>query len=270
VLEKVTVFSLQGLVLLAVLASVTYLPEAIILHIFLALVGLMLVLYSLHRKTQKRTQLAKVVAAEMGFEHLADPMSAVPDVIWQMNNFKMGSHRRFPDLLRGQVGDVTIFVGSYRFNRRGRSGSRYASYPGNGRVMRSDSSRFGPQNVVILQSPHLNLPAFSLAPEHGKMMIKMAEMLGLKDIDFESYPQFSKRFLLRASDEAAVRHRFHHGVLTFFEQHQGIAAEGVGAIWVYYPCPKSERAKMHPDQWKGLVGEALGLHGQLARQGLYR
>ena len=69
------------------------------------------------------------------------------------------------------------------------------------------------------------------------MLIKLCEMLGLKDIDFDSHPQFSKDYLLKGADEAAVRRCFHPAVLTFFEQHTGkrqwVATEGLGSILVY-------------------------------------
>jgi hypothetical protein len=80
--------------------------------------------------------------------------------------------------------------------------------------------------VALYRLAGKRLPVFELRPEH--IFDKLGAAFGFKDINFESNPEFSKRYLLRGEDEAAVRELFHSGRLTFFEQQKGWSVEGAG------------------------------------------
>jgi hypothetical protein len=57
--------------------------------------------------------------------------------------------------------------------------------------------------VISFQSSLLSLPEFELRSEN--MFHKIGKAFGCQDINFESHPEFSKRYLLRGADEEAVR-----------------------------------------------------------------
>ncbi len=46
---------------------------------------------------------------------------------------------------------------------------------------------------------------------------KIRNIIGYKDIDFDTHPNFSKNYLLNGEDENAIRNVFNEGVLYFFE-----------------------------------------------------
>jgi hypothetical protein len=80
------------------------------------------------------------------------------------------------------------------------------------------------QTVVDLVSPKLNLPVFRIEPEN--VLHKVQEAMGAQDIDFESHPKFSDKYLLRGESEEAIRRVFQPAVLDWFERHLGLTVEG--------------------------------------------
>ncbi len=88
------------------------------------------------------------------------------------------------------------------------------------------------QTVISFQSPQLTLPEFSLRPEH--MFHRIGEKMGMQDIDFESHPRFSKRYLLQGPDEEAIRRLFTAEVLEFFEAREGASVEASGDHFTFF------------------------------------
>lgn len=93
------------------------------------------------------------------------------------------------------------------------------------------------QTVACLRLPGMQLPEFELRPEN--IFHKIGAAFGYKDIDFEGNEGFSKSYLLRGPDEAAVRALFHPGLLAFFEQRTGWSVEGAGEWLAVYKQAKS-------------------------------
>jgi hypothetical protein len=83
------------------------------------------------------------------------------------------------------------------------------------------------QTVTRMQSPLLNLPSFVLFPE--TFFSKVGKLFGGADINFPEAPQFSKKYILRGSDEMAIRSVFTPAVLQFFErQERPLTVDSVG------------------------------------------
>lgn len=74
------------------------------------------------------------------------------------------------------------------------------------------------QTVTRMQSPVLNLPAFALFPE--TFSAKIGKLFGGTDINFPEAPLFSKKYILRGPDEAAIRSIFNPALLQFLAQQQ--------------------------------------------------
>lgn len=88
------------------------------------------------------------------------------------------------------------------------------------------------QTVACLRLAGKRFPGFELRPEN--IFHKIGAAFGYKDINFQGNEGFSKSYLLRGQDEAAVRAIFHPGVLMFFEQHPGWSVEGAGEWLAVY------------------------------------
>jgi tetratricopeptide (TPR) repeat protein len=112
-------------------------------------------------------------------------------------------------------------------------------------------SRTYSQTVTRVQSPRLQLPAFELRPEG--ILLKIAQSLGMRDIDFEGSPTFSKMYLLRGQDEAAIRLTFSPALLQYCEQNRGLWISGVGdMLWIHR---ENKRAK--PADLAAFAADAL-------------
>jgi hypothetical protein len=69
--------------------------------------------------------------------------------------------------------------------------------------------------AVFSQHARSDLPSFEMRPEG--FFHKIGTYFGYQDIDFETHEKFSRDYLLRGPDEAAIRAAFTPHVLDFFE-----------------------------------------------------
>lgn len=66
------------------------------------------------------------------------------------------------------------------------------------------------------------LPLFTLEKErtYEKLFDRVIAFTGYRDIEFEMYANFSKKFVVMGNDEAALRSLFTEDIIRFFEEHQ--------------------------------------------------
>lgn len=105
--------------------------------------------------------------------------------------------------------------------------------------------------LLTIQSNSLRLPPFTLMPS-GWLIDSLSSMVGYRDINFDSHPQFSKQYLMRAFDEddqsnefsryeeasssafkeganeQVVRELFGHELLDVLETNSGVSLDGRG------------------------------------------
>ena len=89
------------------------------------------------------------------------------------------------------------------------------------------------QTVVVYPGASRTLPDFQMAPENF-LFDKLNQVLGYQDIDFESGPEFSARYILRRPDESAVRSAFSADAQSFLAAHEGWTVEAqAGTVAIY-------------------------------------
>ncbi|HSH39026.1 MAG TPA: hypothetical protein VK993_09590 [Chthoniobacterales bacterium] len=106
------------------------------------------------------------------------------------------------------------------------------------------------QTVTRVQSPQLNLPSFDLRPE--SVLFKIAASLGMKDIDIEGWPNFSRMYLLRGEDDAAIRRIFTPELLRYCEANRGLWISGAGDLLWFH----RENRRVRPDELDRFVNAA--------------
>jgi len=101
----------------------------------------------------------------------------------------IGQSRLFTDgsswpktVLVGDVNGVRFTLADYNFHRG------------------TTKSKTKETTLLTIQSNSLRLPPFALMPS-GWLIDSLSSMVGYRDINFDSHPQFSKQYLLRAFDE---------------------------------------------------------------------
>lgn len=94
--------------------------------------------------------------------------------------------------------------------------------------------------VLKLNRP---IPVFSMEKERifEKIFDRVLAFSGYKDIDFEMYTDFSDKFLLMGSDEAAIRDFFDEELIRFFENRQIYHIESNGEALLIFNKVKLAR-----------------------------
>jgi hypothetical protein len=146
------------------------------------------------RQAKQRTKDLAALAQQMSFSFLKDgwrgPVLS-PNYKTSLLQRRRGSHS---NVMIGQVGGFHVSVFDYTYGS------------GKNRVTLT----------LTCFSQGAELPPFELRPEN--IFDKIGDAITHNDIDFDSHPEFSRRFHLRSPEEVRTRMLFNPGLLTYLEQ----------------------------------------------------
>jgi hypothetical protein len=146
-------------------------------------------------RAKKRTQALQEVAQQIGFNFADRDQSGTPQVGTAL--FSKGSSRRFRNIMNGSFAGFQTSLFDYSYTTsNGKNSSTWT------------------QTVAVFKQ-ETQMPLFELRPEG--FLDRVGEVFVHRDIDFDSHPEFSRRYLLRGADEQAVRELFTPALRTFFE-----------------------------------------------------
>lgn len=213
--------------------------------ILLALVGTLgvgAVIFLSRRMQKHRAEAMARIAGELRlvFTPEGDETAISEHAVFHL--FSQGHSKKIRNLLRGTVRDSNIALFDYQYT-----------------VGAGKNRHTWSQTVISLQLQGRNLPAFSMRPEH--VWHKLGSMMGYQDIDFESNPAFSKKYLLRGRDDAAIRGIFTSRVLTFFESEPGLCVEADGRRLIVY----RHSVKAKPELLRASVEKGVEIAGLFQR-----
>lgn len=115
------------------------------------------------------------------------------------------------------------------------------------------------QTIVVVPSRNM-LTNFRLSPEGWGN--KFLQLFGYHDVDFTENPEFSKMYLLRGEDEAAIRQLFSMEVMMQLQNSPGWTLEGGGQWLALYKTGKlqyMENVEDYIAQAK-VIASAFGLN----------
>ena len=193
---------------------------------------------------KKRTAALADVALRLGFSFEGKVSNEEAATLGSFHLFKVGRSRKGKNLMRGKSNGAEAIVLDYQYTiGSGKSSHTYS------------------QTVVIYAASAgaAALPDFTLGPEHW--WDKVGEVFGHRDINFESSEEFSKHYLLKGPDEAAIRTLFGAEPLGYFAQHQGWSVEAAGGSLVIYHTGR--RAK--PEEMQPFLAETAAVRRTLVR-----
>jgi len=177
---------------------------------FIALIAVLSLYYEKRRRDGLRA-----VANSMGFSFSEKDPGDVKRQLDRFHLFSQGRSRKIENVMRGSANETEVTIMDYCYTT------------GSGK-----SSQLHNQTVMCFRSDLMDLPDFALRPEN--IFHKIGGVFGLRDIDFDTHPGFSKHYLLRGSDEEAIRALFGDRLLTVCEERRGLAAEGAGDRLIFY------------------------------------
>jgi hypothetical protein len=205
---------------------------------FIAVIPLaILVAVIFYRNEQKRTESIESAAKTLGFTFDKNTVHTCAIDSLPFKVFTTGHSKRIKNVMEQNGNDLSIAHFDYSYSIG--SGKNKTSYD---------------QTVTVFQSPKLNLPSFFMGPE--SFFHRIGDVFGFKDIDFDEEPEFSKCYLLKGSDEVAIRSFFDFSLLRFFKGKPGLSIEtGNNSLVVYN---KSKRIK--PDQVTAVLKERIEIY----------
>jgi hypothetical protein len=188
----------------------------------LSLIGVIIVLAIRHDK--KRTEDLAAAAGRMNFTFSKEASPHLLRTVEHFQLFARGHSKKIRNVFTGKAGDLDVSVFDYRYTT------------GSGK--NSNTAR---QTVMLFESNQLEFPQFALRPEH--LFHKIGQVFGYTDIDFDTHPGFSKRYLLRGEDENAVRSTFNREALAFYETDRTLSTEAHGRQLIHYRAAKRVSAE---------------------------
>jgi carbonic anhydrase len=185
-----------------------------------ALVGAVFVLFVVlvivtSRMERNRTEALRRVAETAGLAFEPKGNLEALRLLGDVQLFGRGHSRRVANLMTGRLDDQQVAVFDYWYTT------------GSGK-----SQHTAAQTVVLLPSAKNFLPDLQMAPENP--ITRIAEAFGYQDIDIDSSPEFSRRYIVRGADETAIRAALHPGATSYFAEHEGWTVEvQSGTVGIY-------------------------------------
>jgi hypothetical protein len=184
---------------------------------FLAIGGVLLLVGGIFIVSQQmekqRTEALAAAAQGMGFAFEPEGDVEVMKGFGDLPLYGRGHSKRVRNVMTGKAGERDVKLFDYRYTT------------GSGK-----NSHTWSQTVAVFPQGAAGLPDFLLAPEN--ILHKIGQVFGYQDIDFDASPDFSSHYLLRGSDETAIRSAFGAEALAYFGQERGwhveVAAGNVG------------------------------------------
>lgn len=171
------------------------------------------------RRERQRTETVSTIATSMNFSFSAEADESLLKTLEHFHLFSQGRSRQIRNVMQRGDDEAEIAIFDYRYTT------------GSGK-----NSHTWRQTVMLFQAADVQLPSFALRPE--RFFHKIGGVFGYQDIDFDSYPTFSSRYLLRGEDEMRVRSVFGPDVLRHFEQLEGVSTEAGSNQLIYYRASK--------------------------------
>ncbi len=189
---------------------------------------------------KRRREALMEVAKGLGFKFQPTVFYQAHDAFGPLPLFTRGNHRNIRNWMEGEMSGYQINLFGYHYTQ------------GHGK-----NSQTFTQSVALLRSDKLDLPAFAMRPEG--LFDKLGDLFGSGDIDFDSHPAFSKRYLLKGEPAEQVRRLFTPPLLTFFEANPGLCVEGRGELIIVYRANK----RVAPKAMQAFLREALRVAEQV-------
>lgn len=181
-----------------------------------------------HLAEKKRREALIRAAGRLGMSHQDSDPALLDEDFASFHLFSIGYSRDFSNIMRGEPDGLPLVLFDYRYTVSG--GKNSTTYR---------------QSVACYRVHGRSFPKFEMCPEN--VMHKFASLFGYQDIDFNDHPGFSQKYLLRSSQEGAVRAEFSRERLSALELRPGWNVEGSGEWLIVYKPSRRVTPENFPD-----------------------
>ena len=195
--------------------------------------------YILHWYEEERVKEFAAVAKKLGLEFFPEGDPELLESLGEFSLFRLGYAHKLKPLIRGRTQNLDAAIFNYRYTTGG-----------------GDASSTFQQTMICLESSSLDLPAFELRPSgFGR---RLAKLFGSKHVEFQEYPSFAKKYVVRGDDEEALREFFSPEVIEQLESTEGLHVMGQGGRLVFYrPSKRLRGYELRP-----FLEEAFKVYGE--------
>ncbi len=188
-----------------------------------------------------RTAALRQTATQLGMEFSEKDEWGLRALLRDFELFNKGGRRRATNIMSKTIGlleeKINIFDYQYTISTGKSSVTHY-------------------QTVFFIQSKELGLPEMLIYPEN--FFHKIGSLFGMQDIDFEEWPEFSRKFLVQG-DEWGVRRLMSEELTKFFLVEKRWCLESLGFYLVFY----RRKALVKPKSIKVLFNKGMRLYEHL-------
>ena len=211
--------------------NATLIAAGLILGSLLLIAGIVV---ATNRAARRRREGMSKAARHLRLDFAERGSASLVAELSQYQLFSQGHRKRIRNICSGRPAEISTRLFDYQYTVGG-----------------GQHSNTWRQTVAVFESPHLNLPPFYARPEH--FFHRVAEKFGKQDIDFEQDEEFSKKYLLRGDDEAAIRRVFTNAVRSHLANLDKTTVEGRGHQLLFYRQGK----RVSPDALDDFLKEAV-------------
>lgn len=197
--------------------------------------------YAAAQQQKKRTLAMQAAAERLGWRFMAQAEAGVIPGLERFELFTQGHGREIRNVIGGEKDGLQVAVFDYKYVIGG-----------------GKSSQTWRQTVFSASSPERAWPRFAVRPEH--VFHKIGEIFGYQDIDLSAYPDFSGRYVLRGTDEAAIRDLFDSGVVDFYDRNPKSWTEAEGPQLFFWRAGKV----VAPEEIPAFIDHGMALVARLA------
>ena len=178
------------------------------------LVGIGAIVWGILAEKRRRETIAQTVEA-LGLRLASDLDESDRNVFETCQLAQQGHSRQVSNAIVADSGELRMVLFDYRY-----------------KISNGKNSTTYKQSVVLVRSPVLRMPEFTISPEG--FFHRILEMFGAKDIDFEEDREFSNLFLLKGTQEQEVRSFFNAQRRQQYANHANIHLESKAGAFLYY------------------------------------
>lgn len=188
------------------------------------------------RYEKKRTEALYLFAHDNGFSFMEKADSPAEAGLPEIDLFNRGHSKKMTRVMAGQIEGTDLRVLDYKYTVG--SGKNSTTYN---------------QTVVAIATGGAVIPDFTLAREN--FFHKIGQAFGYQDIDFDMFPEFSKKYLLRGEDESAIRSLFNQRVIDAYMNKVAVNVEARdGWLFVF-----AQGKRLKPEEIQPRIECAFGL-----------
>jgi hypothetical protein len=133
--------------------------------------------------------------------------------------FSQGNDSKISNVLVGTIKEIPLKVFDYECD-----------------ISQDEGTDLVTQTVIVFESDRLALPEFVLGPKG--LLHNIRNNFSHKDINFESRPNFAKKYWVRGENEEDIRKIFNDKIIDYYERHSSLNTEGKGTRLICYRYKK--------------------------------